>query len=65
MEKIAVIRKTHGKNEWCVKSHKGKNMGCYDSKKKAKKRLQQVEYFKRQGSIEKYSDLSVNQIKGR
>ena len=39
-------------DEWCVKSEKKdskghhKNMGCYTSKKGAKKRLGQVEYFK-------------------
>jgi len=65
MEKIAVIRKTPNKNEWCVKSKKGKNLGCYNSEKKAKERLRQVEYFKRQGSIEKYRNLSVNQIEGK
>jgi len=64
MEKIAIIRKTPNKNEWCVKSRKGKNLGCYESKKKAKKRLQQVEYFKRQASVERYSNLSLEQIEG-
>ena len=49
VSKIAVIRKTPGKNEWCVKSHKGKNLGCYPSESGAKKRLKQVEFFKHQG----------------
>jgi hypothetical protein len=30
----------------CVKSHSGKNLGCYQSAGGAKKRLKQVEYFK-------------------
>ena len=30
----------------CVKSHSGKNLGCYDTATAAKKRLKQVEYFK-------------------
>lgn len=30
----------------CVKSHSGKNLGCYESAGGAKKRLKQVEYFK-------------------
>lgn len=51
MEKQAVIRKIPDKQEWCVYSHKGKNMGCYDSQAGAKKRLQQVEYFKHGGKV--------------
>jgi len=36
---------------YSVKSEKGKNLGGpYKSKKKAKKRLQQVEYFKHKKS---------------
>jgi hypothetical protein len=38
------ISKEGGK--WCVKSEKGKNLGCYFSEKEAKKRLRQIEYFK-------------------
>ena len=33
-------------DKWCVKSKKGKNLGCYDTKKEANKRLRQVEYHK-------------------
>ena len=44
--RTAIIRKTPGKDEWAVKSHKGKSLGKYDSKAKAEKRLQQVEMFK-------------------
>lgn len=32
--------------KYIVKSHKGKNLSKPESKKKAKKRLAQVEYFK-------------------
>ena len=32
--------------EWQVQSEKGRNMGTYDTKKEAEKRLSQVEYFK-------------------
>jgi len=45
----AYIRKEG--NEWCVKSESGKNMGCYDSEAGAKKRLQQIEYFKHKGEL--------------
>ena len=41
------VRKTKNKNQWCVFSKKGnRKFGCYPSKKKAVKRLRQVEYFK-------------------
>ena len=33
-------------NKWQVQSEKGRNMGTYDTKAEAKKRLQQVHYFK-------------------
>lgn len=44
----AVIRKEKG--QYCVRSPDNPdwNGGCYDSKGEAEKRLQQVEYFKRQ-----------------
>lgn len=47
-EQTGVIRKTPGKNEWCVKSEKNPdwNGGCYPSKEKAEERLRQVEMFK-------------------
>lgn len=51
IEKEGVIRKTKGKNEWCVFSKKGRNMGCSGSESSAKQRLKEVEFFKRQGSI--------------
>jgi SPP1 gp7 family putative phage head morphogenesis protein len=35
-------------NEWCVYSEKGKNMGCYKTEKEAKKRLGEIEYFKKE-----------------
>ena len=33
-------------SKWQVQSEKGKNLGTYDTKKEAEKRLQQVHYFK-------------------
>lgn len=43
--KIAIIKKLpNGKYQ--VQSHKGKNLGTYTSKEKAKERLRQVEFFK-------------------
>lgn len=43
--KFAVIKKLpNGKYQ--VQSHKGRNLGTYDSKIKAKERLKQVEFFK-------------------
>lgn len=40
----AFIRKEG--DQHCVRSHSGKNLGCYESAGGAKKRLKQVEYFK-------------------
>jgi len=45
LEKVAIIRKLPN-GKYRVLSHKGRNLGTYDSKDKAKKRLQQVEFFK-------------------
>lgn len=42
------IRKKGSK--YCVVSKKGKNLGCSTSKKGARKRLGQVEYFKHKKS---------------
>jgi len=42
--KIAKIRRKG--NQWCVYSLEGKNLGCYDAKREAVKRLRQIEYFK-------------------
>lgn len=39
-----VIKKVGDK--WQVQSHKGKNLGTYDTEEEAKKRLKQVEFFK-------------------
>jgi hypothetical protein len=41
----AFIRKEGSQH--CVKSHSGKNLGCYPSHGGAAKRLKQVEYFKK------------------
>lgn len=43
--KIAYIKKLPG-NKWRVVSEKGKNLGTFDTKEEAQKRLQQVEMFK-------------------
>jgi hypothetical protein len=32
--------------KWSVKSESGKTLGVYDTKSEAKKRLEQIEYFK-------------------
>ena len=32
--------------KWAVKSESGKTLGVYDTKSEAKKRLEQIEYFK-------------------
>lgn len=47
-EQTGVVRKTPGKDEWCVKSEKNPSWsgGCYPSKAQAEKRLQTVEFFK-------------------
>ena len=47
-EQTGVIRKTPGKEEYCVKSESNPywSGGCYPSKAQAEKRLQTVEYWK-------------------
>lgn len=47
--KLAVIRKLPN-GKYRVVSHTGKNLGTYQSKNEAKKRLQQVEFFKHKDS---------------
>lgn len=56
---IAIIRKRG--NKWCVLSEDGtKNLGCYDSKEAAQKRLRQIEYFKHvKGQEMNKNDLSI------
>lgn len=39
-------------SKWQVQSEKGKNLGTYDTKGEAEKRLQQVHYFKHKNKIE-------------
>jgi len=47
-EIYAFIRKEGGKH--CVRSHQSsRSFGCYKSKEQAKKRLQQISYFKHKG----------------
>lgn len=57
LQKVAYIRKTPSKSEWCVYSEKGKHMGCYDSEAEAKKRLGQIEYFKHKKASLTYSEI--------
>lgn len=54
---LEIIRKK-GK-EWCVYSHKGKNLGCSKTKADAHKRLGQVEYFKKIGECSSMSGGAV------
>ena len=61
--KKAVIKKLPGKEKWQVLSEKGKNLGTYDSKEKAEKRLKQVEYFKHLDKKKRKADLTLNYFK--
>ena len=45
MNKIAFIKEI-SKGIWRVLSKKGRNLGTYDSKEQAEKRLKQVEFYK-------------------
>ena len=49
LEKFAIIKKLPN-GKYRVLSHKGRNLGTYTSKDKAKNRLRQVEYFKHKGA---------------
>ena len=63
-----VIKKIGDK--WQVQSHKGKNLGTYDTEAGAKKRLGQVEYFKHRNEgkgmskkqLEEYADELTQKI---
>lgn len=63
-ERTGIIRKTPGKEEYCVKSPKNPdwNGGCYKSKEKAKNRLKQVEYFKHEGAQDWRTDFSLHPL---
>lgn len=60
-----IVHLQNGK--WQVQSEKGRNMGTYDTKKEAEKRLGQVEYFKHLKEarkniiVESVNNLSQNQ----
>ena len=58
--KEAVIRKMPS-GKYRVLSKKNKNLGTFDSKKKAKERLRQVEFFKHR-DINKADDLDFEEI---
>jgi hypothetical protein len=62
LEKKAYIRHEGGK--YVVYSHSGKHMGTYDSEAGAKHRLQQIEYFKKQGSAESQALLAKAKAMG-
>lgn len=49
--KLAYVRKLPN-GKYRVFSEKGKNMGTYDTKEEANKRLGQIEYFKKQANKE-------------
>ena len=56
-----IVRLSNG--DWQVQSEKGRNMGTYDTKKEAEKRLGQVEYFKHMNEevkedVEKHKHLN-------
>lgn len=57
MNKYSFIRKLPN-GKYRVVSHKGRNLGTYDSKSSAKKRLQQVEYFKHNSADDIVIDIS-------
>lgn len=42
---LGIIRKVG--NEFCIFSKKGKKLGCFSSRKKAEKRLREIEFFSR------------------
>lgn len=59
MIKTAIIKK-NDKNTWRVYSEKGRNLGTYHSLKAAKKRLKDVEFFKRKEKLlKKNNDRTV------
>ena len=58
MFKTSKVRKKPGKDLWAVYSKKGKKISkWYKSKKKAMKRLRQIEYFKHNPADDHVSDL--------
>ena len=54
------IRKMPDQDRWCVYTEKGRSMGCYLSREKAKNRLKQVEMFKHMSL-----DISIEEIENR
>lgn len=50
IEKKSYIRKMQN-GKYKVLSRKGKTLGVYNTKEEAKKRLQQIEYFKKNASV--------------
>lgn len=53
----------HEGDQWTVYSEAGKPMGTYDSEAGAKKRLQQIEYFKHRKSIDDLRNVAASLTK--
>lgn len=49
-------------NKWQVQSEKGKNLGTYDTKEEAEKRLQQVHYFKHMNESPQITDDQLEDL---
>jgi arsenate reductase-like glutaredoxin family protein len=62
LNKFSYIRKLKD-NKYRVLSEKGRNMGTFTSKEKAKKRLQQIEYFKKDSN--KSQDVDFEKADGK
>lgn len=52
-------------SKWQVQSEKGKNLGTYNTKKEAKKRLQQVHYFKHTNEALQVDNMEMPEIDKR
>jgi len=49
-------------NKWQVQSHKGRNLGTYDTKEEAVKRLRQVEFFKHKNESNLSEEKALKEI---
>src|SRR3990167_7575320 len=52
-------------SKFCIFSEAGKSLGCYPSRKKALKRLKQIEYFKHQKKETNVDELLIRRTTGR
>ena len=57
--KLSFVKKMPN-GKWRVLSHKGKNLGTYDTKEEAVTRLRQVEYFKNKADDNKADDKVID-----